>query len=358
MLQIHPSKTPIILDKVASLTTIRDIEIFEFSFMKTLAGMLNVNIISLYKCQSFNESCHLIQFDVDVDIATSEDGDDESHGIHIEDIKVPEEIKRAQDWIESTGEIYSIKKEDKFNIVYPVTGLKGGVGYLSIIINHQLSDAENLVISSLLSISQNFYGLLEENQKDKLTGLLNRKTFDDNITKIQNILSSRSDDPPYLAEEKRQNDSSDEFWLCILDIDFFKKVNDTFGHVYGDEVLLMLSQEMRKTFRPNDLLFRFGGEEFVVVVKVENKQKAEQAFERFRVAIEKFRFPQVGQVTISLGATLIMQQHAIASDIVGRADDALYYAKEHGRNKLFFYEDLLAAGIFTESVEDGDIELF
>jgi len=356
MLQIHPSKTPVILDKVASLTTIRDIDIFEFSFLKTLAGMLNVNIVSLYKCQNFNESCRLIQYNVN--IAASEDGYDESHGIRVETINMPEEIKRARDWVDATGEIYSVKKEDKFNIVYPVAGLQGNVGYLSIIINHQLSNADNLVISSLLSISQNFHSLLEENQKDKLTGLLNRKTFDDNIAKIQNILNSRIVDTPYLGEEKRQNDSSDEFWLCIIDIDFFKKINDNFGHVYGDEVLLMLSQEMRKAFRPDDLLFRFGGEEFVVIVKVKNKQEAELVFERFRVAIEKFRFPQVGQVTISLGATLIMQEHAIGSDIVGRADDALYYAKEHGRNKLFFYEDLLANGIFTETVEDGDVELF
>jgi len=76
------------------------------------------------------------------------------------------------------------------------------------------------------------------------------------------------------------------------------------------------------------------------------------------VAIEEFDFPRVGQVTISSGVTQILEQHAIASDIVGRADQALYYAKENGRNRLFSYEELLADGTFEEVIDEGEIELF
>lgn len=215
-----------------------------------------------------------------------------------------------------------------------------------------------MVVTSLLSISHNFHSLLEENQKDKLTGLLNRKTFDENINKIQDLLNTKPDTPQFTGTEKRSPTPATEYWLAILDIDHFKRINDTFGHVYGDEVLLLLSQTMKKTFRSNDLLFRFGGEEFIAIVQVASKQSAEQVFERFRKTIEEFEFPQVGRVTISIGATQIMQQHAIASDIVGRADQALYYAKENGRNSLHFHENLVEQGILQENVEEGDIELF
>jgi diguanylate cyclase (GGDEF)-like protein len=135
-------------------------------------------------------------------------------------------------------------------------------------------------------------------------------------------------------------------------------VNDTFGHIYGDEVLLLLSQLMKNTFRPSDLLFRFGGEEFVVIVQTENQKISADIFERFRIAVEKYNFPQVGQITISTGATRLMAEHAIASEIVGRADQALYLAKENGRNKLFLYEDLIKNGHLKKTIVVGDIELF
>jgi len=353
------SQAPTILGKVASLTTIRDIEIFEFSFMKTLANMLNVNDVSLYKFNNLNQACRLIRYATDTEESGGKKRIDETKEIHIEKIVIPDEIKRARGLIESTGKAYSIKVDNDFLNIYPVYGLNNIVGYLSLTINHELSEAENFAISSLLNISQNFHSLLEENQKDKLTGLLNRKTFDDNISRIQSILFSTShESEPYLGNENRQDRSRDEYWLSIIDIDFFKKINDTFGHVYGDEVLLMLSQEMKSNFRPHDLLFRFGGEEFIAIVKVASQEDAQLSFERFRKAIEEFEFPQVGQVTISLGATLILDENTIASDIVGRADKALYHAKDNGRNKLYFYEDLVADGMFEDKVDYSEVEFF
>ncbi|NOQ93984.1 MAG: diguanylate cyclase [Methylophaga sp.] len=357
----NSSKNPLILDKVASLTTIRDIDIFEFSFMQTLADMLRVEDISFYKFNNHNEPCRLIRYISETESIGGREKTKETREVQIENITVPDLIKRAMDWIDSTGKLYSTKIDNEFVSIYPVHGLNKIVGYLSVAISHELSEHENLIISSLLSISQNFHGLLEENQKDKLTGLLNRKTFDDNISKIQNILATETpDSSSYSGDNNRIELSSDadEYWLTIIDIDFFKRINDSYGHVYGDEVLLMLSQVMKQNFRPHDLLFRFGGEEFVVIVKVNNQKEAKLSFERFRKSIEDFSFPQVGQVTISLGATLIMEQHAIASDIVGRADQALYHAKNNGRNKLFFYEDLIDSGIFEEKIDDGEIELF
>jgi len=348
----------IILHKFASLTSIRDIDVFEFSFLKTLAEMLKVEEISIYKFNNSHEPCRLIRYTSVTEQTESRNRTAESKEIQIANIEVPEELKQAKDWIDATDNVYSTQIGNVCRMIYPIAGLLGNVGYLSLSLDKQLTSSENMVITSLLSISQNFHSLLEENQKDKLTGLLNRKTFDENISKIQDILNSVHEGNDYTGIEKRNHNDVTEYWLAILDIDHFKRVNDTFGHVYGDEVLLLLSQVMKQTFRPKDLLFRFGGEEFIAIVKVDSQQRAEEVFERFRVAIEGFNFPQVGQVTISIGATQILEQHAIASDIVGRADQALYHAKENGRNKLFFYEDLIAEGVLEETIQEGDIELF
>ena len=352
------NKTPIILGKVATLTGIRDLDIFEFSFMKTLAEMLSVNDISLYKFNGASEPCRLITYSSETEIDGGKKRTNEAREIHVEDIEIPASLNNAIDWIESTGKVYTTKSGANFLTIYPISANNHTIGYLSVTLARELSESENLVITSLLSISENFHSLLEENQRDKLTGLLNRKTFDENISKIQGLFLFSPKADPHTGTEKRIESSKDEYWLSIIDIDNFKRINDSLGHIYGDEVLLLLSQVMKKTFRPTDLLFRIGGEEFIVICKVRNQDEARDTFERFRVAIANFIFPQVGQVTISLGATEIHGQYIIPSEIVGRADQALYYAKENGRNKLFFYENLISAGIIEEKNENHDVDFF
>jgi len=273
----------ILLGQIASLTSIRDIDVFEFSFLQTLSEILSAREVCIYKFNNTQESCHLLRYASKVEKGEVEYQAEKSKVVQITDVEIPEDIKQAQAWIESSDKVYLIQRNGLYHMVYPITGLKGNIGYLSIDVYKKLTNTETMIIASLLNISQNFHSLLEENQKDKLTGLLNRKTFDDNIFKIQDTLNSIDQKGPYIGEDKRHLESvSQQYWLAILDIDHFKRVNDTFGHVYGDEVLLLLSQIMRRSFRPQDLLFRFGGEEFVVVVQVEGEQVAKNVFERFR----------------------------------------------------------------------------
>ena len=93
----------------------------------------------------------------------------------------------------------------------------------------------------------------------------------------------------------RRHDANPAYWLGVIDVDHFKRVNDNFGHLIGDEVLLLLSRLMRTCFRFHDRLYRFGGEEFVAVIRCESEDDALQAFERLRQACEQYNFPQVGQ---------------------------------------------------------------
>jgi diguanylate cyclase (GGDEF)-like protein len=112
---------------------------------------------------------------------------------------------------------------------------------------------------------------------------------------------------------------------------------------------------MRKIFSQERSLYRFGGEEFVVLLNG-NKAEVESLLDKFRKSIEEYAFPQVGKVTVSIGAAKVELKSA-ASELVDRADKALYYAKEHGRNKVFCYEELLSSGEIDDTKKNYDSEI-
>ena len=117
-------------------------------------------------------------------------------------------------------------------------------------------------------------------------------------------------------------------------------------------------QLMRKSFRLSDQLFRFGGEEFVVVLQPTTLTDASNVFERFRRRVEDHPFSGVGRCTISIGVTTI-QVGDSPTTIIDRADEALYYIKEHGRNQVALFEELISSGkLAPKNVDHGDIELF
>ena len=175
----------------------------------------------------------------------------------------------------------------------------------------------------------------------------NAPRFDDKIMKI--ILS--------LSEHNKRKADKAQYFLAVFDIDHFKRVNDTLGHLMGDEVLLHFSQCMNSTFREYDMLFRVGGEEFVVVLRNVDYERTAAIMERFRTTIETHYFPQVGQITTSIGVTSI-SLNDLPVTIMDRADQALYYIKEHGRNQTAFYETLIAEGKLKSKAAESDIEMF
>ncbi len=357
-LQKSVNQTPKLLNKLVTLTNIRDIEVFEFSFLKTLAELLKIEQLSMYKLDKNDAFCKLLIYSTKTELGNHKKRISEAQEVHVIEIEIPEHIKQARDWIASTNKPY-IRFQDNIHLtVYPIKGANYTVGYISLELPHELTSTDALVITSLLSISHNFHSLLEENQKDKLTGLLNRTIFEESINKIQSLLIAAESMDEYAETEKRKTELANDFWLAIMDIDYFKRINDGFGHIFGDEVLVTLSQIIKQCFRSSDLLFRFGGEEFVAIIRVSAKDEADQVLERFRCAVENYKFPQIDTVTISIGATKIDKMHVIPADIVGRADLALYHAKEQGRNQLHFYEDLVDKGLIDEKIEEGSIELF
>lgn len=204
------------------------------------------------------------------------------------------------------------------------------------------------LIRYLSAIYSNHQLLISLNDKDSLTGLYNRKFFDRKVNQLAQM---------NVRQHRRQAEGHKASYLAILDIDHFKRINDAFGHLYGDEVLLHFAQQMQKVFRDEDWLFRYGGEEFVVILKSIDDSCVESILHRFREHIEAYQFAKVAQVTVSIGVTQL-DSSKIQSDIIGRADNALYYVKEHGRNNVACYEELVRKGLLQELVTQDDIELF
>jgi diguanylate cyclase (GGDEF)-like protein len=177
--------------------------------------------------------------------------------------------------------------------------------------------------------------LLDTRERDPLTGLLNRQALISNFLQLSN---------------RHAHELGRDLWLAVLDIDHFKRVNDSYGHLFGDEVLLRFARIMESTFRFTDRLFRFGGEEFVVLMRT-NAEGAGMALERFRRRVAEYPFPTVGRQTVSIGYARATEG-ILVPDLIDLADQALYQAKHDGRNRTV---------MATQHVEQrvvGDVELF
>lgn len=155
---------------------------------------------------------------------------------------------------------------------------------------------------------------------DALTNLYNRRYFETTFKRE-------------FARAKRYNS---DLSLAVIDIDFFKQINDTYGHLCGDYVLRELSWIMVDNFRQTDMVFRYGGEEFVILLTETPFDTASIPVERLRKAVESTRFKFKGtelNVTISAGISSSKDVNDI-SEMFENADKALYMAKEEGRNRV------------------------
>ncbi len=160
---------------------------------------------------------------------------------------------------------------------------------------------------------------------DSLTGLYNRRYFE---THLQKLLAKSKED-------------GKKFGLLIMDIDRFKDINDTHGHTVGDEILKIYGERLQYNIRGFDMVARFGGEEFVVLLPDVSQETAYHVGERLRRAISDTPFVcnvADGQLTVtaSIGGAIIEPGDYSVAEVLDRADKALYEAKESGRNATFF----------------------
>lgn len=166
--------------------------------------------------------------------------------------------------------------------------------------------------------------LQHESITDALTGLKNRRYFDQRICE-EVALSKRYKLP---------------LTLMLLDVDYFKKINDTYGHTVGDEVLSNLSKLVLEVVRDSDIVARYGGEEIAIITPNTGKAEAELLAERLRGKVEKTTVAMVGatqeivQVTVSLGICSLSPVITDKEALLEESDQALYLAKKYGRNRV------------------------
>ncbi|WP_019612527.1 GGDEF domain-containing protein [Thioalkalivibrio sp. AKL7] len=340
-----------LLDGLAHLTGIRNAQRLEYSLLKTLDDIYENACIWAIQLDVEGQPRSLHTFDRKHDAVMTVPFDPKDQPVP--DGLLEQALATGQPVAEADASGRRVS-------VFPMSGLNEFS--ICLVFSFDGDDADESLdarlVKSFLSVYRNFVKLIDDAQTDELTGLLNRKTFDDNFRDLATL--ERSVHRPGLAEDRRQEADPEEtqIWLGVIDIDDFKKVNDGFGHVYGDEVLILLARLLQQSFRDNDLVYRFGGEEFVVLAELAGADRAAAAFERLKHAVAAYTLPRVGRVTTSIGVTQL-RPYKTASVVLDEADQVLYYAKANGKNQVCLFDRLVAEGaIQPPTIRTGEIELF
>ena len=302
--------TPHLLDQLVSLTGIRDLELLEASHPTGL---------SLYKVSNRgevrsgvifgSEKCQVLREGFDVS---------------------PELLQAFQQHHAADSSTLQLALADGFLNVMTVTDTRSATTYLVIRSKVALLDSDSRVIDGMLQIYRNFCQLLQESQTDSLTGLANRKTFDECFSRVYELQPMENDHP--VAVDLRKSQSPTSYWIAMIDIDHFKSVNDRFGHLYSLAPACPHSPLM---------------------IRCHDREEAAGLLERLRKSVETQNIPQVGQVTISIGATEMIR-NTFAGTLLDYADKALYFSKQNGRNRLTFFEDMERDGLATREMPPSE----
>jgi len=190
-----------------------------------------------------------------------------------------------------------------------------------------------LVAENLLSRGSSHEGLLRFAFTDYLTGLRSRRFFEQQLD----------------LELKRAQRNQQQFALLMIDIDHFKRLNDTFGHHIGDQALRQVAFLLMQQMREADTSARYGGEEFAIILPETNEAGARHVAERLRAAVESASFSTgketpPDRLTISIGLAIFDADARFKSDLIAFADSALYAAKREGRNRVVCYSGMSGLG--------------
>lgn len=342
-----------VVDSLAEITRYQDHQLIERSLMNTLCELLCNQELRLYKVLR-------IEPDIELGLAAYARGGNLIAEEYVQRTDTPDGMSEGIMHAVMHAEITTTQhKETGYTqTTFPIFDAEGEVYSLLVQLCENANFEQQRLAYGILRVYGNYLALLEENHKDRLTGLLNRDVM---TKKILETLSRKEYGRRKAGREggRREKDSSQYCCLGLLDVDYFKTVNDQFGHLMGDEILILIARLMSDLFREEDLLFRYGGEEFAALIQVNTEKDAYNVFERLRTKIETTDFPQIGKLTVSIGLTTIKDQCS-PEMVLKEADSALYKAKHKGRNQTLFFADLVSAGelVPIQQQKAGDIDLF
>ena len=184
-----------------------------------------------------------------------------------------------------------------------------------------------LVIKDISEMRALTTELAHQARHDSLTGLLNRREFENRLEQT-------------ITEIRRYPD--EQAWFCYLDLDQFKIINDTCGHLAGDELLKQIAFKLISITRDVDHIGRMGGDEFTIILKRCDKETANKIMERVRNELHDMRFcwdNKCFTITVSIGIVEITAQCGSVYDVLKAADTACYIAKEEGRNRIHIFDE-------------------
>ena len=357
-----------VVESFAQLTALRDRELIDIALLRALNELLKLESLSIFGLVGTEDDPRWVER-----VRMESDGHTSTRDSMWLDISLFPSKSSRPDLVRclESAQIESFRPEGSigfYRTLFPVVVADQGSLVRSIA---QISSPKPLddvavnTVTATFTLYRNLLALLDYSELDTLTGLYNRKSFDDSFFRAMRVTQHLSpvhgdaSDPSQLWEEqdRRSAASKERYWLAVIDIDHFKRVNDTFGHLIGDEVLLLVAQLLRHSFRSYDRLYRFGGEEFVIMFRCQTSDSARAVLERFRARMEAYDFPQAGRVTVSVGFTGLSPNDS-PSTTFERADQAVYFGKRNGRNQVCFHEDLVEQQVIAVDTKIGDIELF
>ncbi len=283
----------VLVDRLAELTGLRDRDVLDVTLVTSLRELLQTSTAAIYRCIGDADNRRwLTRARLDGHEATAQA---DSAWVALESLpRLDAHPTRHRCFVEQA---MLEDHGDDHAAFHPLSTDRETVGVLELRRSTPLSAEEQRVVHGATGVYRNFLSLLDYSERDTLTGLLNRKTFDEAFMKT---LAGR----PKARAGQADGDvgvGGRGYWIGVIDIDHFKRVNDRYGHLIGDEVLLLLARLMRASFRLHDRLYRFGGEEFVVLLHCGGETDPGIAFNRFRLNVEAYAFPQVGRITASVG---------------------------------------------------------
>jgi diguanylate cyclase (GGDEF)-like protein len=224
-------------------------------------------------------------------------------------------------------------------IIVPLMSADQVIGYLSVREPHDrrvptLEKVQTLEIFAVQAVTalqsaRQYEEIKRLTAIDALTPAYNHRYFQEALAK----------------EIHRHARTGHEFVLAMLDIDNFKRFNDTFGHPVGDEILKGLVEELMRNARDTDIVSRYGGEEFAIIFPDTPAQSAADAANRLREIVARRVFPLAAvdktlHITVSIGVAVYPRDGMTSAEIVARADAALYFAKKSGRNRVAIAADV------------------
>jgi len=223
-------------------------------------------------------------------------------------------LKNDKNWLD----IIDLNSDKEYNVLIMDTNIFEPKAFRVEVNKIQNTNKYVISLTDITAITTKSKQFENKATYDTLTNIYNRSKFNELFEEHYNLF-------------KRYNKP---ICFAIFDIDFFKDVNDNYGHVVGDETLITFSQTINEAVRNTDTFARWGGEEFTLLMPETTIEDGYVVVEKLRKLIENIDFKTIGQKTCSIGITQFIKDDTIDKILI-RADEALYEAKENGRNKVY-----------------------